>query len=572
MTLTYVTDDQTDGCTRVLTRTWTATDECGNSSTCSKSITVVDTTAPVIAEEPMDLNLECGEVAPVFIPEWSDNCDSELTLTASSSTGIIECGYVEEHVWTATDDCGNSTSVNRTVTYTDNTAPEYSNVPEDQIVECLDVIPPFIPFTATDICDDDLEITMDTAENLDECGNGTITYYSTATDACGNMTTASYTITINDATAPELVGVPGDLILDCLDTLPAPADVQAIDNCDDNATVVYEELIIGDLPEEGSTADCALSTPAAPICHDTENWSLVLFHDTPLYFSTVSASFVEFENGTAHLSGTVSANSDANSGFMFDVWFESGMDWNDWSNQLFPTGYKDECGYATVSEEYENWMYYLFTSGSSDLTGYGAYTGSSLALTHAPENLYFGYQVGIGANNVNQNYGNGGWFIANGSLVVDGQEISNGSLQGDFAFDGDCCPQYEVERTWYAVDCSGNTSDVYTQNISFELLEEEVFVDPAEFDSNGGTISISNIVPNPATSQAAFSFEVAEDMSIHIDVIDMNGNKVQSIFNGSVSKETKYLKELQISSLTSGVYVVRISSKNDMNFVKLIVQ
>ena len=38
--------EETCGETRIITRTWNATDECGNSSTCDQIITVVDTTPP----------------------------------------------------------------------------------------------------------------------------------------------------------------------------------------------------------------------------------------------------------------------------------------------------------------------------------------------------------------------------------------------------------------------------------------------------------------------------------------------------------------------------------------------
>src|SRR5205823_7634699 len=60
------TDAFAPGCgnTGVITRTWKATDSCGNFSTCVQTITIVDTTAPTISQVP-DVTVECtGSTAP----------------------------------------------------------------------------------------------------------------------------------------------------------------------------------------------------------------------------------------------------------------------------------------------------------------------------------------------------------------------------------------------------------------------------------------------------------------------------------------------------------------------------
>ena len=47
-----------------ITRTWTATDQCGNTATASRTITVQDTKAPVFDQDPEDLTIECDEDLP----------------------------------------------------------------------------------------------------------------------------------------------------------------------------------------------------------------------------------------------------------------------------------------------------------------------------------------------------------------------------------------------------------------------------------------------------------------------------------------------------------------------------
>ena len=69
------------------------------------------------------------------------------------------------------------------------------------------------------------------------------------------------------------------------------------------------------------------------------------------------AYFVEYPDGTAHLSGHLTSTQNANAGWEIDVWFMNGMDWDSWSTQAFPTSYKDD--YNLVGDNYLDWMYYI---------------------------------------------------------------------------------------------------------------------------------------------------------------------------------------------------------------------
>ena len=51
-------------------------------------------------------------------------------------------------------------------------------------------------------------------------GHYTITRAFTATDECGNQTSATQTITVQDTTAPEFTSVPADYTVECSDEMP----------------------------------------------------------------------------------------------------------------------------------------------------------------------------------------------------------------------------------------------------------------------------------------------------------------------------------------------------------------
>ena len=171
------------------------------------------------------------------------------------------------------------------------------------------------------------------------------------------------------------------------------------------------------------------------------------------YYQVVTASFVEFEDGTAHLQSTLVNANNPDAGFTLDTWYTGGYTWAEWDALLYPTGFKADCG--GLDANYQDWTYYVMEEGSA-LIGWGDYEGSVLNLTHAPSNNYFGYQVGQGANNLTSAFGSGGWFEFSGVFLVNGQQLFNEAVisgAGDFAFEHDCCPDYTVVRTWCATDC-----------------------------------------------------------------------------------------------------------------------
>lgn len=103
-----------------ITRTYRATDVCGNSATCSSTITVQDNTAPQI-HCPSNLVLTCdaGQNYVALIYAWiatataTDACGVNVTITTNYdgiSIPNFACQGGLVITFTATDLCGNSSS------------------------------------------------------------------------------------------------------------------------------------------------------------------------------------------------------------------------------------------------------------------------------------------------------------------------------------------------------------------------------------------------------------------------------------------------------------------------------
>jgi hypothetical protein len=564
---------------------YVAVDACGNASDTLRYIVhTFDNQAPEFVEVPVGQTLSCLEALPSDLAVATDFCsDFEVAFVQDTIAGTCPSNYQIVRTFTAIDACGNvSESVSVTYIIADDVAPQFETELSDISIECFVEIVP-VEVEVSDNCST-FEVNSEVNElDTDVCGYGMFEVVYTATDACGNTNTASYIVTISDTQDPILNGVPSNVVLACDAEIPAPAIVTAMDNCNGIIEVDYTQTYVGDMPAEGSIADCRLLTPALPAgnpCNYTYDWAMALFGMPAAhrYYQVQEGNIVRYPNGTAHVTATMVNAANSNNGFNVDVWFGNEMDWSEWNSQSFPTSFKADCG--GDDENYQEWLYFILQNGEgAELTGFGGYAGSAINLVHAPSNNYFGFQLGDGANNYNgADNGFGGWFTYSGSFMVDNIAMGQGGIvtgAGDFAFELDCCPRYEIVRCWTAYDCAGNVASA-CQNISFEGSTIEDAIQPGgndeevsfEGDKNGISLAV---FPNPANENATFTFSSTLRGRGKLEVFDMTGAKVAELFNNNIINDTEYRVDLNVSVLARGIYTYRITNGMDTEVGRLIV-
>ncbi len=191
-------------CNNTITRTWTATDFCGNTASCTQVITVNDTTPPVLSGCPDNATFQClADVPPPADVTAEDNCDGPLTpvFSENQTNPDSSCNNVITRTWRAEDSCGNFASCTQVITVNDTTGPVLTGCPSGQTLQCNT---PFdFTVTADDNCDGPVDAVCQMTAN-DPAGSatftslgggayelvftadGTATISCSATDTCGN--------------------------------------------------------------------------------------------------------------------------------------------------------------------------------------------------------------------------------------------------------------------------------------------------------------------------------------------------------------------------------------------------
>ncbi|MDT4952913.1 MAG: hypothetical protein QOJ02_1051 [Acidobacteriota bacterium] len=182
----------------------------GNTTTATVIFTVNDTTAPAFTFVPPGVTAytgagatSCDTVisnATLGTATASDNCQV-ATVTRSPSGNTFPVGTTTV-TWTATDGSGNTATATQAVTVIDNTVPTISlNGANPITVEChTSFSDPGV--TASDNCDQQVDVTTAGSVIVNTPGTYTLTY--TATDDAGNHASVSRTVNVVDTIPPTI--------------------------------------------------------------------------------------------------------------------------------------------------------------------------------------------------------------------------------------------------------------------------------------------------------------------------------------------------------------------------------
>ena len=206
--------------------TFTATDPYANATPCTFNITVQDTTPPVFSGVPANVTLEAtspaGAQYPAYtaLPVATDIVGGNRPVTASHPVGttfpFTAPGPTTTTVTFSASDAAvppNTATAQFTVTVRDTTPPNITSVPSSVTAEATSPAGAAVTFgvaAATDVADPAPVITYSHASGS-TFPLGTTTVTVTARDASNNQSTATFTVTVQDTTAPTFPFVPGNL-------------------------------------------------------------------------------------------------------------------------------------------------------------------------------------------------------------------------------------------------------------------------------------------------------------------------------------------------------------------------
>ncbi len=580
-------------CGGSIVRTWTTSDDCGNTISQSQEITLIDNTAPNITTPAMDLTIECNvNTNSNDLINWLTSNGGAMAADDCSNfgwshdfTGVLTgtCGFSSfvDVTFTATDVCGNSSSTTARFTSVDNTPPTIMTPATNFSVECdgagnVGSINAWLAgnggATASDLCSNNVTWTNNYNGLTAGCvatGSAMVTF--TATDACGLTAQTTAMVEIVDTQAPFFTAPAGNLVVDCNDPT---FNTQIQDWLDSNGGAAAGDFcstptFTNNYDPNNLPASCGNTTVQFTATDDCGNSSvigalIVVQNNQPPVFTTLPV------NGSSMCEplpvGAINANTD------FTTWL------NNNNNNIAAN---DACGGGTFITN--NWNPFVGFSincnnnpsgfieiiwTATDFCGNTTTTSATFTVTPAPTPTPVPFNVVSSGYNVSSISKKGGinHFVATlRERVVDLNWTNNTGPQNDYfiierSTDGitfEAIGEYEnlgVDESaifYQQKDDSPNIGENY-----YRLKTH--YLDGTHEYSDIRRIKISDIedfglFPNPAQEEVNISLKGYQDRDITIQMVDHLGHVLyEESIDGTLNQNHK----ISLKKYQNGFYTI----------------
>jgi len=238
-------------------------DSCGNVATFPAEYTVIDNTPPVMSGLPVQdtVLLSCGDAVPaVPTVTASDACDTSMIVVQFTADTVTTCphSFKITRTWSAMDGCGNLSSFTQRIIMEDNTPPTFTVPADTSFVSALPLDPCYFDTSVSSTGDisnlndnctaiADILVTMQDSVVVGSCAGDTTIYRTwTATDLCGQTSTGTQKISIEDNKPPSYF-FPFDVTISCdasIDTTNTGSPTPLSNNCDASPMITYTDTFM----------------------------------------------------------------------------------------------------------------------------------------------------------------------------------------------------------------------------------------------------------------------------------------------------------------------------------------
>ncbi|MBT4730078.1 MAG: T9SS type A sorting domain-containing protein, partial [Bacteroidetes bacterium] len=143
---------------------------------------------------------------------------------------------------------------------------------------------------------------------------------------------------------------------------------------------------------------------------------------------------------------------------------------------------------------------------------------------------------------------NGSIYAPKGYLQLTGGSKSSAVMQGFYIADKVKANAHNVTWNWY--DCWDNSTTGSPRIVDNEITVEE------------GVMSLK-AYPNPFKGMANIEFSVPESGKATVEVYNIVGKRVVTLFSGEVEEGNSYTEVFQAGELSTGIYLIRLSTATE---------